>query len=671
MSERKITVSDGTNFYLIPVSDLDDACADGFYLPALRDRTIVSDGHEIFEIPVTDLEDAKADGFYDVLAVEREFAISFATPAAPVISIESSAAIFPEVAVSRASVIAGSTAGTAKPVPPDSSGDDTDFSDPGSIPTDLQTDDNTPHGPQTLKSRLLQLLHPTAAQRRSMGVLATNAAVHAGIIFLLAAILLPSIQKEEFMMITSTFEPETAQTEELELMELDQPIELAEDTPPAETFVDSQVESMDVVDVNINDLDLGSVTTSVDLTSKIASAISSSEFGGRSKAGRSAMVAKMGGNAASEKAVHQGLTWISRHQAQGGGWSFDHSGGECKGSCSQPGSLGENCRNAATGMAILAMLGAGNTPFEGDFQESVLNGVKYLLANSKASPAGLDLRGQHASNTGMYSQAIAATALCETLAMMKHEVQEFRGQEDERANNKQRMAMIRQLEPAVQASINFIINAQSKKNGSWGYDPGTDGDTSILGWQMMALKSAVHADIAINPLTIRGANAFLNEVQADNGMYGYRSTNDTKESTTAIGLVCRMLSGMSREEPRLKMAVETLSAKGPIRGNMYYNYYATQVMLHYGGETWTKWNNVMREQLVSTQKTEGHAEGSWDLSDTHGGTGGRLYMTCLCTMTLEVYYRHLPLYGIPEEAESDSEDSESKSDRKSSKSREK
>lgn len=25
-------------------------------------------------------------------------------------------------------------------------------------------------------------------------------------------------------------------------------------------------------------------------------------------------------------------------------------------------------------------------------------------------------------------------------------------------------------------------------------------------------------------------------------------------------------------------------------------------MLHYGGEKWTKWNAVMRDQLVSTQK---------------------------------------------------------------------
>jgi hypothetical protein len=54
----------------------------------------------------------------------------------------------------------------------------------------------------------------------------------------------------------------------------------------------------------------------------------------------------------------------------------------------------------------------------------------------------------------------------------------------------------------------------------------------------------------------------------------------------------------------------------------------------------------MRDQLVRTQHQlkDGHLAGSWDLADPHGG-GGRLYMTCLSIMTLEVYYRHLPMYS--------------------------
>jgi hypothetical protein len=77
---------------------------------------------------------------------------------------------------------------------------------------------------------------------------------------------------------------------------------------------------------------------------------------------------------------------------------------------------------------------------------------------------------------------------------------------------------------------------------------------------------------------------------------------------------------------------------------MYYNYYATQVLHHWGGPEWDRWNNTMREHLVRSQIRLGHAAGSWDVADRHGIMGGRLYMTSLALLTLEVYYRHLPLY---------------------------
>ena len=105
-----------------------------------------------------------------------------------------------------------------------------------------------------------------------------------------------------------------------------------------------------------------------------------------------------------------------------------------------------------------------------------------------------------------------------------------------------------------------------------------------------------------------------------------------------------MYIGWGRKEPALEAGVKFLDATGPSRNDMYYNYYATQVLHHWGGEEWENWNKVMREQLVKSQRRKGHSAGSWDVADSHGGAGGRLYMTSLCVMTLEVYYRHLPLY---------------------------
>ena len=54
----------------------------------------------------------------------------------------------------------------------------------------------------------------------------------------------------------------------------------------------------------------------------------------------------------------------------------------------------------------------------------------------------------------------------------------------------------------------------------------------------------------------------------------------------------------------------------------------------------------MRQHLIETQVIEGHEKGSWyEAADPHSPVGGRHYCTSMATMILEVYYRHLPIYG--------------------------
>jgi hypothetical protein len=117
-----------------------------------------------------------------------------------------------------------------------------------------------------------------------------------------------------------------------------------------------------------------------------------------------------------------------------------------------------------------------------------------------------------------------------------------------------------------------------------------------------------------------------------------------KDSMTAVGLLCRIYLGWKRENPALKAGVEHLSKVGPQPGRIYHNYYATQVLHHWGGDLWDQWNLRMRDELVSTQVKSGPGAGSWDFRDDHGSQAGRLYQTTLSLLTLEVYYRHLPIY---------------------------
>jgi hypothetical protein len=133
-------------------------------------------------------------------------------------------------------------------------------------------------------------------------------------------------------------------------------------------------------------------------------------------------------------------------------------------------------------------------------------------------------------------------------------------------------------------------------------------------------------------------------VQSRNGaLYGYQD-EQPRNSTTAVGLLGRMYLGWKHDHAALREGVLYLDKQGPSKNDLYYNYYATQVMRHYGGEPWKRWNTKMREYLIATQTRNGHETGSWYFPEQHNDQGGRLLNTCLAAMTLEVYYRYQPLY---------------------------
>jgi hypothetical protein len=78
---------------------------------------------------------------------------------------------------------------------------------------------------------------------------------------------------------------------------------------------------------------------------------------------------------------------------------------------------------------------------------------------------------------------------------------------------------------------------------------------------------------------------------------------------------------------------------------LYYYFDATQVLHHLEGEEWDKWNHPMREHLIARQQGNGNLEGSWNPGETSVGVrGGRLDSTVLALLTLECYYRQMPLY---------------------------
>ena len=209
----------------------------------------------------------------------------------------------------------------------------------------------------------------------------------------------------------------------------------------------------------------------------------------------------------------------------------------------------------------------------------------YLIRSMKVANGMGDL--SDAGGT-LYAHGMASIALCEAYGM---------------TNDPQL------LQPA-QCALSFIAFAQDPVGGGWRYEPKQAGDTSVLGWQLMALKSGHMVDLKVPRRTIVCASKFLDSVQeADGSQYGY-TVPGTAPTTTSVGLLCRMYLGWKHDEPGLGAGVEYLHRTGP-SDNMYYNYFATQVLHHYGGPFWDEWNGQLRDRLVEVQDTTRHEKGSW------------------------------------------------------------
>ncbi len=351
---------------------------------------------------------------------------------------------------------------------------------------------------------------------------------------------------------------------------------------------------------------------------------------------REQMLKNNGGTAASEAAVELGLAWLAAHQLPDGSWDLNHQVGPGKHRQTPDPGMGEG-KFGATGLALLPFLGKGYTHTEGKYQGTVHKGLAYLIRNIKSEGVNggsyVDARGS------MYSHAICTICLCEAFGMTKDP---------------------KLREPAV-AALRFIVHAQDPIGGGWRYVPQQTGDTSAVGWQLMALKSGSMMGEQAPPFVFERTKKFLNFVQSHGGTrYGYTGPSEFPgRGTTSVGVLSRMYLGWNKENETLKEAISYLSELGPdtrmrepggqvetdAEANMYYNYYTTQIMRHYGEEPWEKWNEVMREFLIKSQSKEGYTEGSWFFDNGHSSAvGGRLYSTSMAIMTLEVYYRHLPLY---------------------------
>jgi hypothetical protein len=345
-----------------------------------------------------------------------------------------------------------------------------------------------------------------------------------------------------------------------------------------------------------------------------------------------------------EAAIQSGLEFLARHQLADGSWALGQFDGEHRLHLSQL-----NSDTAATGLALLCFQGAGYNHREFKYARQMEKALKWLVDHQDAD-GGLYVEADELSNQSarMYSHAIAALALTEAYGMTQD----------------------RQLREPAQRSLEYIAKTQDPDLGGWRYYATPNlrsSDTSVTGWMMMALQSGRLAGLEIDERTFRGIENWLgvaaatdNESQFRYNPYAENTSGVMREhgrqaskSMTAVGLLMRVYSGWSRSDARFQAGADYLLDQLPSDANArvrdtYYWYYATQVLKHAGGDAWETWNAALQPLLIGSQEKQGPLRGSWHpyepVPDRWGPHGGRLYVTTMNLLSLEVRYRLLPLY---------------------------
>ena len=145
-----------------------------------------------------------------------------------------------------------------------------------------------------------------------------------------------------------------------------------------------------------------------------------------------------------------------------------------------------------------------------------------------------------------------------------------------------------------------------------------EGDTSVSGWFVMALKSAKVAGLHVNHASFDGAIKYLDSVEhkgtggdpgyAPASTYWYTAVKDAHAPHHRDGdrLSVPPVPGWKKDD--LQASVEGFVAKGGVPswgGNgasvdLYYWYYGTLCVFQQGGDLWKSWNESMKTALTKS-----------------------------------------------------------------------
>jgi hypothetical protein len=327
---------------------------------------------------------------------------------------------------------------------------------------------------------------------------------------------------------------------------------------------------------------------------------------------------------AAQEAIDRGLAYLHRQQHQNGSFG-----------------TGAHVGNVAiTSLAGLAFMAGGHQPGRGRYGTAVRRALQFVLDQEQPNYQGLATPGFLNSRTAivhgpMYGHGFGTLFLAECYGMAH-------GRE-----------LRERLRGTLSRAVQLIIRTQNFEGG-WRYRPvAHDADLSVTICQIMALRAARNAGIAVPRSVADRCTQYVKDCQdpRDGGFRYMRQGGPTGFARTAAGVVALYSAGIYKG-PEVQRGLDYLIARRPgaqppqqpffnfddLQGHYYYgHYYAAQAMWTAGGRYWREWFPAIRDELLR-HRDYNRQEGSW--------SDGRIcphYCTAMALIILQIPNNYLPI----------------------------
>jgi hypothetical protein len=276
-------------------------------------------------------------------------------------------------------------------------------------------------------------------------------------------------------------------------------------------------------------------------------------------------------------------------------------------------------RNVAiSSLCAMAFLSAGHTPGRGEYGHVVQKAVDFVL--SHCEPNGFIVERSSMSHGPMYGHGFSTMFLAEVFGMAPNP----------------------ELKNKLSQAVKLIIDTQNDEGG-WRYQPERvlHADISVTVCQIMALRAARNSGIYVPKNVIDRSVDYVKRSQNSDGGFRYQLVRpEQSEFPRSAAAVVALYSAGLYEGAEIEHGLDYLLRfiQRPLRfeTQFYYgHYYAVQAMWHAGGEHWSTWYPVIRDDLLQRQLPGGNWTDSFN---------GNEYATAMSCLILQMPNNYLPIF---------------------------